>query len=150
MIKLLSITVLTGSLLAITPMSLLADSNSCSTWQNNPNSVSQSSLASTSSADIQACMNTCKIIPLSSSDTNLTPGLCMQNVSYIQYLANTAKDSSTLTTLSSSSSSPSNTTPPPQSVSHTQALQTNSAVENKQPPSTTEQPKPTSHIINWI
>ena len=149
MIKLLSITVLTGTLLAITPMSLLADSSSCSTWQNNPNSVSQSSLVSTAPADIQACMNSCKNIPLSSSNTGLTPGLCMQNVSYIQYLANTAKGSSTLTTLSSSSSLPSNT-PPSQSVSHTQSLQTNSAVEKKQPPSTTEQPKLTSHIINWI
>ena len=114
MTKLLGITFLTSTLLAFAPANLLADNNQCSTWQNNPSSVNSSSLKSVTKTDIEQCMNSCKSMPLSSSNTDLTPALCMQHVSNIAYLAQASKNAPKapdLNTLSTQQAEQINTSP---------------------------------------
>ncbi len=161
MIKTLSITFMTGTLLTIAPSYLLADSSQCPTWQTNPTSVAVSSLTSTSLTDVKNCMSTCNSNALSSSNSDLTPALCMQNVSYIEYLTefanNTANPNSTITPSQASSSLQSSapplqstmqTTAPPEATSSQSSSQT---IPSSPPPSNnTKKPKKNSQLINWL
>ena len=153
MTKLLGITFLTSTLLALAPTNLLADNSQCSTWQNNASSVNPSSLESVTKNDIEECMNSCKSIPLSSSNTDLSPALCMQHVSNIAYLAEAGKNipnTSSSNTPSTQEAAKSNTTP--QAVTHTNTAQTQPNDTKATPSSTpsTEKPKTNSNIIHWI
>ena len=78
-------TSLTGiALLTAISSSVLA--NDCDTWQTDPTSVSYADLANTNLDTIEECMNDCNSdYALSSSPTTVSPAICMQNVSSIEY-----------------------------------------------------------------
>ncbi|MBV53749.1 MAG: hypothetical protein CL816_06810 [Coxiellaceae bacterium] len=160
MIKTLGTLLLTSSLLVIAPNNLWADD--CNTWQNSPESVDVASLTSVSISDVQNCMATCNTHYLSSDSNDLSPAICAQNVSYIEYLTafanNSVNDNTTLSTSSSSSntsSTVSTSAPPPSSASKTQTV--SKKVETTPPPTstnsvptTTQTEKPKSSTIKWF
>lgn len=152
MTKLLGITFLTSTLLALAPTNLLADTSQCSTWQNNPSSVNSSSLQSVTKEDIEQCMNSCKSIPLSSSNTDLSPALCMQHVSNIAYLAEAGKNIPNMSNSNTPSTQDVEKNNIPQAVTHTNSAQTQPTTTKATPSSTpsTEKPKTNSNIIHWI
>ena len=152
MTKLLGITFLTSTLLALAPTNLLADNSQCSTWQNNPSSVNPSSLESVTKNDIEQCMNSCKNIPLSSSNTDLSPALCMQHVSNIAYLAEAGNNIPNATSSNTPPTQEVEKSNTPQPVTHTNLAQPQPTNTKATPSSTspTEKPKTNSNIIHWI
>lgn len=152
MTKLLGITFLASTLLALAPTNLLADNSQCSTWQNNPSSVNPSSLEPVTKNDIEQCMNSCKSIPLSSSNTELSPALCMQHVSNIAYLAETEKNIPYTSNSNTPSTQEVEKSHTPQAVTHTNLAQPQPTNTTATPSSTppTEKPKTNSNIIHWI
>ena len=99
-----SLLLVSTSLALAIPSLSLAD---CNQWQSNPASVNVNDLANTDITAVKDCMSSCADLGLSASNSDLTPALCMQNVSYVEYLTQFANNNANAanTTLSSSSSS---------------------------------------------
>ena len=106
-----SLLLVSTSLALAIPSLSLAD---CSQWQSNPASVNVNDLANTDITAVKDCMSSCADLGLSASNSDLTPALCMQNVSYVEYLTQFANNNANAanTTLSSSSSSSVSSTAP--------------------------------------
>ena len=115
-----SLLLVSTSLALAIPSLSLAD---CSQWQSNPASVNVNDLANTNITAVKDCMSSCanSDYGLSASNSDLTPALCMQNVSYVEYLTQFAHNNANAanTTLSSSSSSSVSSTAPASTTSST-------------------------------
>jgi hypothetical protein len=164
---------LTGiALLTAISSSVLAD---CNSWQTDPTSASYSELQNTNLDTIKECMSTCSTnYSLSDSATAVTPAVCMQNVSSVEYMfefyQNTQNSSNVTIPVSSSGSGSSSmqatapqSTPPQATFTTTAPTHNNSQANTSSNTVTQSTPavtpsnsnssnsnKHSNHIIKWL